>query len=193
MMFDIHPTKSPAEGIMTKEDIVQEFHDNALGQQNAVQQLMTLGLTAPDAYVALGIIKQDASSTHSDLLSEVPSHVEKIQAFASNPIVLAELKKLDSLSPADKQKEAQTFVANFSDPTFLTQLGLDPTDRRLCLRIFEKPFNTAQVLDSAAVAGTLPVASELTLAGSPNPLLTAATTVCGSIGYVACVTIGKEY
>jgi hypothetical protein len=165
---------------MTKESVVEKFSASAIDQRQATKQLMSLGLNVVDSYQALGIISGPLPTTHDDLTA-VDAQVGQIEALASHPLILGSLSVLDSLPPDAKTEEAERFIAKFSDPEFLTQLGLDPAGRRLSLRVFEKPFNNATE------------AQDITLAKS-QPIETPAGgwTVCGSCGFIGCVSVGKE-
>lgn len=163
---------------MNRNEVVEAFSSSAIDQRAAVKELMAQGLSAPDAYCALGIIDKPSDIEGPAFSKQIENQALRIQALASHPLVLTELAKLDALDPTSKEAEAKRFITNFSDPSFLRQIGLDDADRRLSLRVFEKPFNLATQ------------GQDIMLANNDSPIRPA-TTICGSVGYIACLTIGK--
>ena len=132
--------------------------------------------------------------TATEALSELDQNSLRLKEYRGRILdVISDILAIQSQSSDTERKTAaQQFIAKYSSPENLKKYNIDVTGLRLSLRVFEAaPASGAGASAVLASADVTPIPAQST--PGANPMTVApAVTVCGSIGYVACVSVGAE-
>lgn len=121
--------------------------------------------------------------------SELEQHIDEVARLAAHPAMLEALAEIQAAEPADRLEVAR----RVADRDALAKRGLDvPPDFRIALREFEDPIETGsvteQVISEPAAAAPHPRPHP-----HPHPPKNGGgTTICGSVGYFVCASIGHK-
>lgn len=175
----------------TDENRISEILSNTnLTKREAISALVQAGLTVSDAYERLGDHITDSSQSVPQVTDElIAQYSEELQSLASHPSVLADLREIEA-EDEDETKvfRAQEFVEKWKQTENLNEIGFSNDEFRLALRVFEKP-SYENLGQTRTLATTEPMES---IFESSAVDVAPRATVCGSIGFIVCGSIGGE-
>ncbi len=166
--------------------IMGQFRAGELDRRAAIKQLMLCGLSAPAAYAMLGEMEtleaHAQGATFNTNPEEISNQFDQLRKILSSRQVISALQQMDNAQTDDQKRQiANTLIQTLSERDYFDQLKIPYNPEvRVALRVFE-PAKT-------------PTASERILEQKISPNFSAAGrgTLCGSLGYILCVSYGKQ-
>ncbi len=190
------------------QSVIGEFTNGALDRRAALRRLMTLGLSAPAAYIALGLMtpSEVQAQFSSSQQATIAREAQELAKLASHPEVVQAIKKIETTG--EKTKQAADAIKVIMNPQVLKDAGVSFDKTRASIRIFErdpKSENQFTILRGYAYKKTLYVTEDRQPPSDeeinrrikeggretvPAKEIGKDIVVCTSVGVIACVTVG---
>ncbi len=127
-----------------RDSVVSEFRTGALSRRDAVARLLSIGLSGPAAYGALGFAVV-SSGTAAAELKEIPTSpveiakiMDRLTKFVSSKAVLESIGTSGGTQNLKLDDRIRRLTMAATDDVGLKNAGIDPAKLRMSLRIFEK-------------------------------------------------------